>query len=51
MRSRIAFFDAKEYDISSFDRAVGDDITIKYYETKLTEDTAELARGYDVDKP
>ena len=45
---KIAFFDTKPYDRASFDRAVeGKDLKIKYYETKLTEDTAELAKGAD----
>ena len=47
---RIAFFDAKPYDKSSFDKAVaqyGDNIKIKYFETKLGEDTVSLAKGYD----
>lgn len=42
----IAFFDAKPYDIEAFDQAVqGTDIHIKYYETKLNEDTVRLAEG------
>ena len=45
---KIAFFDAKPYDKPSFD-AYGKEhgVTFKYYETKLNEDTAELAKGYD----
>lgn len=44
----IAFFDTKPYDRTAFDRyAKEKDVKIKYYETKLTEDTVELARGYD----
>lgn len=42
----VAFFDAKPYDIPSFEkygRECG--ITFKFYETKLTEDTVALARG------
>ncbi len=45
---RIAFFDAKPYDTPWFDRfgqEVG--ITFKYLETKLNEDTVELANGFD----
>ncbi len=45
---KIAFFDAKSYDKPSFDKfgqAAG--IKFKYFETKLNEDTAELAHGYD----
>ena len=43
---KIAFFDAKNYDIESFERAKGD-IEFKYFETKLTADTARLAYGCD----
>ncbi len=45
---KIAFFDAKPYDRPSFEKygdAAG--IHFKFFETKLTEDTAELAHGYD----
>ena len=45
---KIAFFDTKPYDRDAFDRvARQNNIEIKYYETKLNEDTAELARGAD----
>ncbi|MCR5233078.1 MAG: 2-hydroxyacid dehydrogenase [Lachnospiraceae bacterium] len=45
---KIAFFDAKDYDISSFDTAnEAGDVKIKYFETKLDEDTVKLAKGYD----
>ena len=45
---RIAFFDTKPYDKASFDKLIADGgIKIKYFETKLNEDTAELAAGYD----
>lgn len=45
---KIAFFDAKPYDKEAFDH-FGDlnGITFKYFETKLNEDTAMLARGFD----
>ena len=45
---KIAFFDAKPYDKPSFEK-LGQDfgIKIKFFETKLNEDTAELAHGYD----
>ncbi len=45
---RIAFFDAKSYDIPWFDR-FGQEwgITFKYLEAKLNEDTVELANGFD----
>ncbi|MBO5007882.1 MAG: 2-hydroxyacid dehydrogenase [Clostridia bacterium] len=44
---KVAMFDSKPYDIDSFNSLKGDNIKIKYFETKLTEDTAELAKGYD----
>ena len=45
---KIAFFDAKPYDISGFDRfSQGTDLQIKYFETKLNEDTVSLASGFD----
>ncbi len=45
---RIAFFDAKPYDKPSFERYGAENgIKFKFFETKLTEDTAELANGYD----
>lgn len=43
---KIAFFDAKQYDIDSFDAVKGDE-KIKYFETKLNEDTVSLVHGYD----
>ena len=43
---KIAFFDAKNYDKPSFDRFGGESgLEFKYYETKLNEDTVELAAG------
>jgi len=45
---KLAFFDAKAYDRSSFEKYASDaGVNIKFYETKLTEDTAALARGCD----
>lgn len=45
---KIAFFDAKPYDIPGFDHfSAGTDIEIKYFETKLNEDTVSLASGFD----
>ena len=45
---KIAFFDTKPYDKPSFDRyAKENGVSIKYFETKLNEDTASLAEGYD----
>ncbi len=45
---KIAFFDTKPYDRPSFDRyGKAQGITFKYFETKLNEDTVDLAQGYD----
>lgn len=45
---KIAFFDAKPYDKPSFERYGGEyGIKFKYFETKLNEDTVDLAKGYD----
>ena len=45
---KIAFFDAKPYDMPGFDSfSAGKDIQIKYFETKLNEDTVSLAAGFD----
>ena len=45
---KIAFFDTKPYDKPSFDRfGAENDIRFKYFETKLNEDTVDLAAGYD----
>ena len=45
---KIAFFDTKPYDRESFPNAARDkDLTFKFFETKLTPDTVELARGAD----
>ena len=46
---KVAFFDAKEYDISSFEKAKeGHNIDISFFETRLTEDTVKLSEGFDV---
>ncbi len=46
---KIAFFDAKDYDKNSFMEAnVGDEFEITYYETRLSADTVQLAKGSDV---
>lgn len=45
---KIAFFDTKPYDVVHFDeygKLYG--VEFKYFETKLNEDTAELANGFD----
>lgn len=45
---KLAFFDTKPYDKPAFDACASEtDITIKYFETKLNEDTVDLASGAD----
>ena len=45
---KIAFFDAKEYDIPYFtEEGQRHGIQFKFYEAKLSLDTVELARGFD----
>jgi len=45
---KIAFFDTKPYDRPSFDRyGAAHGVTFKYFETKLNEDTVELAADFD----
>ena len=45
---KIAFFDTKPYDMIGFDHYTANtDLQIKYFETKLNEDTVSLAAGYD----
>ena len=45
---RVAFFDTKPYDIPGFNRYAEEaGISIKYFETKLNEDTVSLAAGFD----
>jgi D-lactate dehydrogenase len=47
-KMKIAFFDTKSYDKPSFDKFGSEKgIKFKYYETKLNEDTVDLANGYD----
>lgn len=46
---KIAFFDTKDYDKHFFDIYNKDyNYNITYFETKLTRETAVLAKGYDV---
>lgn len=45
---KIAFFDSKEYDINSFNKANINNLKIDFFETRLTEDTVKLSEGYDV---
>lgn len=45
---KIAFYDAKQYDKDWFDKIKENyDAKIKYFEVKLNEDTAALAKGCD----
>ena len=45
---KIAFFDTKPYDRPSFDKYGKEyGVDFKYFETKLNEDTADLAHGFD----
>lgn len=45
---KIAFFDTKPYDKPSFDKYGKEyGVEFKYFETKLNEDTVDLAHGFD----
>jgi len=44
---KIAMFDSKPYDTESFEEIKKENMKFKYFETRLTEDTAHLAKGYD----
>lgn len=45
---KIAFFDTKPYDREAFEKYADEyNINIKYFETKLNEDTVNLANGFD----
>lgn len=45
---KLAFFDTKPHDITSFEKPLADaNITVKYLDTHLNKDTAWLAYGYD----
>lgn len=45
---KLAFFDAKPYDIESFNKAnAGYGFSIKYFKFHITSDNVMLARGYD----
>lgn len=45
---KVAFFDAKEYDVSSFNQVEDKgSLTFQFFETKLNENTVELAKGFD----
>lgn len=48
-KTKIAFFDAKDYDENSFNKANTEEkYEIRYFDTKLSEDTCKLAEGADV---
>ena len=44
---KIAFFDAKDYDINSFNKNLTDEFEVKFFETHLSIDTVSLAAGFD----
>jgi len=45
---KVAFFDTKTYDRPSFEHyGKANGVEFKFFEPKLTEDTVELARGFD----
>ena len=44
---KLALFDAKPYDIETFEKHINDEFQIKFFETKLNEDTVRLAKGFD----
>ena len=44
---KIAFFDTKEYDRSAFSEVKPEDMEFKFFETRLTPDSVELAKGSD----
>lgn len=46
---KLALFDAKPYDRPAFERYAREwDMDVKFFETRLGEDTVSLARGFDV---
>lgn len=45
---KIAFFDSKPHDEEFFKTYKKEEIKMKFFETKLNEDTVSLANGYDV---
>ena len=45
---KVAFFDTKPYDVPGFEHYAADSkLEIKYFETRLNEDTVSLASGFD----
>ena len=48
MMIKAAVFDTKPYDVPELEKYGKEQgVEFKFYETKLTEDTVELARGFD----
>ncbi len=45
---KVAFFDSKPYDEEFFHPYSNESLKMKFFETKLNEDTVSLASGYDV---
>ena len=45
---KIAFFDSKAYDEEFFSPYLDKNTKMKFFETKLNEDTVSLANGYNV---
>ncbi|MBR3168756.1 MAG: 2-hydroxyacid dehydrogenase [Erysipelotrichaceae bacterium] len=46
---KVAFFDAKEYDIASFNKAnTENEFEFRFFETRLNAETVRLAEGFDV---
>lgn len=45
--TNVAVFDTKQYDIPGFEKYTSDDVSFKFFETKITEDTVRLAKGFD----
>ena len=44
---KIAFFDTHSYDKESFEKHSSNDISITFFETKLSNQTVELTKGFD----
>ena len=44
---KVAFFDAKKYDIESFERVKDENISFTFFEVRLTIETVALAQGFD----
>lgn len=45
---KIAFFDTHSYDKDSFGKYISENISITFFEIKLSEKTVDLCKGYDV---